>query len=149
MYTPHTVTLYNLFVQSDPETLEETTETYITVLRGVFLDQSKGTNVRTSGLEGADSANLYIPLSVSAVDGQSGQPKRFVSEVEFIMAEDKSDIWTLGVGRNTHFIKGEVVVPETSVSLIEMTHDHVYVVTKVDLKDYGSPSMQHWEVGGV
>ena len=31
---------------------------------------------------------------------------------------------------------------------IEMLYDDVYKVTKVDMKDFGSPSMQHWQVGG-
>ena len=32
---------------------------------------------------------------------------------------------------------------------IEMFYDDVYKVTKVDMKDFGSPSMQHWQVGGT
>lgn len=148
MYTPHTVTLYNVFHTVDESTFEETTETYITILEGVFLDQSKGVNVRESGLEGADAATLYVPFSVRATDGMTGDAKRFVEPVEFVNAVDKSGLWTLDTGRNTYFIKGIVVAPKQSELLTQLSHDGVYNVTKVDAKDYGSPSMQHWEVGG-
>lgn len=48
---PHVVTVYNTYVETDPSTLEETTANHITVLRGVLLDASKGSNVTKSGLE--------------------------------------------------------------------------------------------------
>lgn len=149
MYTPHTVTIYNVTVEVDPETLREETTNHITILNGVFLDESKGANVRTSGLENADAATLYIPFYVRAVDGLNGSTKRFVQWDEFIKAEDKSALWTLDVGRNTYFAKGVVVDHDATVSKLEMTTDGVYMVSKVDAKDYGSPSMQHWEVGGA
>lgn len=149
MYTPHTVTLYNISVEVDKNTFEEKTVHYITVLKGVFLDETKGVNVRASGLESADAATLYIPFSVNAVDGITGKPKRFVNPIEFIEAENKSDFWTLSVGSNSFFIKGVAVEPDKSVSVIENTHDKVFNITKVDEKDYGSKSMRHWEVGGA
>lgn len=148
MYTPHTVTLYNVFHDTDEGTFEETTQTFITILEGVFLDQSKGVNVKESGLEGADAATLFIPFSVYATDGMTGYAKRFVEPVEFRNAADKSELWTLDAGRNTYFIKGIVVAPGQTELLTQLSHDGVYTVTKVDAKDYGSPSMQHWEVGG-
>lgn len=149
MYTPHTVTVYNVSVEIDPDTMKETTQNHITILRGVFLDESKGANVRASGLVGADAAILYIPFSVDATDGFSGAVKRFVPWNEFIKAQDKSALWTLDVGRNTYFAKGEVVDKDASVSRLEMTTSGVYMVSKVDEKDYGSQPMWHWEVGGA
>lgn len=149
MYTPHTVTLYNVSMEINPETLEETTRNHITILEGVFLDESKGANVRESGLVGADAATLYIPFSVNAIDGLTGRKKRFVPWHEFIISEDKSELWTLDVGRNTYFVKGVVVDENTTVSILEMTTDGVHMVSKVDKKDYGSVSMRHWEVGGA
>jgi hypothetical protein len=148
MYTPHMVTLYNVFHTVDESTFEESTETYITILEGVFLDQSKGVNVRESGLESADAATLYIPFSVHATDGLTGNEKRFAEPVEFVKAADKTGLWTLEPGRNTFFIKGGVVAPGETEMHTQLGHDGVYTVTKVDAKDYGSPSMQHWEVGG-
>lgn len=146
---PHTVTVYNVLVEPDPTTLEDRESRNITILRGVLLDESKGTNVRESGLEGADAANLYIPFSAAAVDGVTGQEKRFVGPNEYWAMLDKSGAWTLSVDRNTFFIKGEAVEPEQSLEYINMKYDSVYTVSKVDAKDFGSASMQHWEVGGV
>ena len=60
MYAPHTVTIYNVVREVDPATLDERETAYITVLHGVMLQASKGANVRTSGLEGADAADLFI-----------------------------------------------------------------------------------------
>ncbi len=136
MYAPHTLTLYSTI--EDPVTFEETR--FITVLRGVLLDASKASNVRTSGLEGADSVNLFIPFSVDA----SG--KTYVDPKEFEKAADKSVLWTLRIG--DFFVKGEVV-EDKDFQYLNLNYDYVYRITKVDKKDFGSESMRHWEVGGA
>ena len=149
MYTPHTVTVYNIVQETNPDTLEDTEKAYITVLRGVMLQASKAANVRESGLEGADAVNLYIPFSVEAVDGVTGKPKTYARPQAFNRAPDKGALWTLsynGNGGNTVFVKGEYV--EGKVSIV-LEHDDCYNVTKVDEKDFGSADMQHWEVGGA
>lgn len=148
MYAPHTVTLYNVFVDVDQNTLEEVERTYTTILHGVFLDEAKGVNVRASGLESADGATLYIPFNVRATDGVTGATKRFVPPLEFIKAENKTRVWTLDAGRNTYFIKGVVVSGNETPMHAQISHDGVWSVTKVDAKDFGSLSMRHWEVGG-
>ena len=152
MYAPHTVTIYNVTQETDPNTFKDTQKSYITVLRGVFLEASKAANVRESGLEGADAVNLYIPFSSPAVDGVTGQKKQYVGPQEFWRASDKSGLWTLstdGNGGTTFFVKGEVVEPEKTEQMIEMLYDDVYKVTKVDRKDFGSAAMQHFFVGGA
>lgn len=151
MYTPHTVTIYNVTQETDQTTFKDVQKSYITVLRGVMLQASKAANVRQSGLEGADAVNLYIPFSTPAMDGVTGVTKRYVGPQEFWRAADKSGRWTLstdGNGGTTFFVKGEVVEPEKTEEAIEMLYDDVYKVTKVDMKDFGSADMQHWEVGG-
>ena len=151
MYAPHTVTVYNVTVESDQDTFSDIEHAYITVLRGVMLQASKGVNVRESGLESADAVNLYIPFDVDAVDGVTGATKRYVGPQEFWRASDKSGLWTLstdGNGGTTFFVKGEVVEPEKSEQQIEALYDDVYKVTKVDEKDFGSVAMRHFEVGG-
>ena len=120
---------------------------YITVLRGVLLDESKASNVSKSGLEGADAVNLYIPANVDAMDGVTGERKRYVGPIEFWRTEDKTGLWTLSVSRNCFFVKGEAIHPDWTVQTIEAAYDSVYDVTKVDYKDY-SGDMRHWEVGG-
>lgn len=151
MYAPHTVTIYNVTQETDQTTFKDVQKSYITVLRGVMLQASKAANVRQSGLEGADAVNLYIPFSAPAVDGVTGAAKRYVGPQEFWREVDKSGLWTLstdGNGGTTFFVKGEVVEPEKTEEAIEMLYDDVYKVTKVDIKDFGSADMQHWEVGG-
>lgn len=146
---PHTVTVYNYISSEDPSAgFEPTLINYITVLRGVLLDASKGSNVSKSGLEGADAVNLYIPVGVDAVDGVTGASKQYIGPVEFWRAEDKSALWTLSVGRNCFFVKGEAVHPDWTVQTIEAAYDDVYDVTKVDFKDFGG-DMSHFQVGGV
>lgn len=150
MYTPHTVTVYNVQNEESPETGFSKTETlYITILRGVFLDAAKGVNVRESGLVSADAVNLYIPFDVEAVDGITGEIKTYLRPQEFVAASNRSDKWTLsfdGKGGATYFVLGEFVTDSSTKLLM---HDDCYTVTKVDAKDFGSPDMRHWEVGGV
>lgn len=153
---PHTVTIYNVTVEFDPTIIKNKLTNYITVLRGVFLDAAKAANVRQSGLEGADSVNLIIPFGVEAVDGVTGEAKEYIQPVDFwkLGPEEKTKYWTLAitdkdpnVDGNTFFVKGVAVEPGLSVGYLEMLYDHVYDVTKVDEKDFGS--LPHWEAGGV
>ena len=146
---PHSVTVYNIIQEEDPSTLKEVTHIYITILRGVMLQASKGANVRQSGLEGADAANLYIPFAVEAVDGKTGAAKTYAKPQEFVKAADRSGLWTLsynGNGGETVFVKGEFISDNMTVV---QYHDDCYKVTKVDAMDYGSADMRHFEVGGA
>lgn len=142
MYAPHTVTVYSSI--EDQVTFEVTR--HITVLYGVFMDAAKAANVRSSGLEGADSVNLFVPFSVKAVDGKSLMDKTYVDPKVFEGAEDKSGLWTLRVG--DFFVKGEIV-EDKEFQYINLNYDDVYRITKVDKKDFGSAEMQHFEVGGA
>lgn len=148
MYAPHTVTLYNVINAVNPATFEDAEVAYITILRGVFFDASKGASVRASGLESADAVTLFIPFSVTAVDGTSGGAKSYADPDAFISAQDKSALWTLtrsGDGVESFFVKGEVVTTPTIARAVSES----YAVTKVDMKDYGRTHMRHWEVGGA
>ena len=58
MYAPHTVTIYNSVKETDPATFKDVTKLYVTILRGVLCEASKGAQVRKTGLEGADAVNL-------------------------------------------------------------------------------------------
>lgn len=144
---PHTVTLYTVVTEEDPSTFEETTTNHITILRGVLLDAVKAKNVNESGLEGADSVALYVPKDVEAVDGVTGEKKQYVGPVEFWKMEDRSGFWTLSVGENSFFVKGEAVHPDWSGQKIDAAYDDVYNINTVDFKDFGG-EMSHWEIGG-
>lgn len=149
---PHTVTLFNTRQEVDKTTFEDVTVNYVTVLKGVLLDASKASNVRSSGLEGADAVNLYVPFDVEAIDPVTGEKKQYIGHVEFWRLEDKSGYWTLTTGQDTWFVKGEAIPdpswpPDRVYDLINGMYDDVYNVTKVDEKDFGS--LQHFEIGGA
>ena len=149
---PHTVTVYNQEVVPGDK-LNEITVNHITVLEGVLLISSKAANIRATGLEGADVVNLCIPFGVEAVDGVTGEAKKYAGPLEFWRAEDKAGLWTMSVGgTKTHgvdgscfFVKGEAVHPDLDAQTIEMMYDHVYDITTIDEKDFGG--LQHWEIG--
>lgn len=155
---PHTITLYNVSVETDKATFESTVVNHITLLKGVLVDATKGVNTRESGLVGADSVIVYIPFGVEAVDAQTGEEKKYLPPVEFWRAEDRSKFWTLAVSAKgaaldgyTFFIKDVALPPdgtppEKVVSRVEAMYDHVYNITKIDEKDFGG--LKHWEVGG-
>ncbi len=146
---PHTVTVYNFHSEETPASgFQRTTASYITVLRGVFLETSKARSVGQSGAEGADTATLYIPFSAPAVDGVTGMTQRHVNPPMFRRAEDKAALWTLSTGGECFFVKGEAVHPDWDIQRIEAAYGDVYRVTRVDEKDFGG-DMAHWEVGGA
>lgn len=148
MYVPHVVTLYN--VSEDPTTLGLTNN--ITILDGVFLDIGKTRNVEKTGLADANAVTLFIPFSVKAVDGLTGKTKSYVSPKAYRKLGDKTGSWTLepggtSSGADCFFVKGKVISTESYRELREQV-DNVYDVTTVDLRDFGSEDMQHWQVGG-
>lgn len=134
MYTPHTVTL---IIARDGEYNS-------VVLNGVFLDLNKRSNINKSGLADADAATLYIPFSISA-------NKKYVSPKEYAGSADKSRIWTLfdggdESGAECYFVKG--IVDAMPYREAKEQYDYCYHVSSVDMRDYGSARMQHWQVGG-
>jgi len=141
---PHTVTLYNVMIETDTATFEDTAVSHITILRGVLLDAAKAAGTCANGQEGADSAVLYIPFNAEAADCVTGEARHYVGPVEFQNAEDKSDLWTLRAG--DFFVKGEMIELEASVEQIEARHDGVYRIVRVAERDFGN--LKHWEVEG-
>lgn len=147
---PHTVTVYN-------KVEDETTGAAIyniTILRGVFLDISKGANVMKSGLVSADSATLYIPMSIKAINADTSEEQKFVGQKEYerLAQSDLHEYWTLRTGGSSStvdcfFVKGEVT-EKSGFNDLKNRYDDVYDVSTVDTKDFGSMSMWHWEVGG-
>ena len=141
MYTPHTVTIINCIEGAD-----YVMQYLPTVLHGVMLQASKRTNVNRSGLADADAVTLFIPFSVDAGG------KTFVKPKEYALLADKSEAWTLKAGGDSSpadcfFIKGEAEGMSYADALT--AYDDVYRVTSVDIRDFGSASMQHWQVGGI
>lgn len=147
---PHTVTVYNHIGESIETGLPESK---ITILRGVLLEISQGANIMKSGLDNADKAKLHIPFAVVAVDGETGLPQKYISPKEYDRLEDKTGFWTIGSrdnfsGQECFFVKGEVVNKMADYATINDLYDYAYRVSTVDIYDYGSPNMQHFEAGG-
>lgn len=142
---PHTVTVFNSYEDDDLKMHNS-----ITILRGVLLDVSKGTNVAKTGLADADAATLYIPFSVDAVS-TTGDKKTYVEPKAFYAAENQQGLWTLDSGgqsnsTSTYFVKGEVS-EMMSLKELRQAYDFVYDVSTVDVRDFGG-AMRHWQVGG-
>lgn len=160
---PHTITLYNITSEVDPDTAIDTVTNYITILEGVLVDDSKAVNVRQSGLEGADAVNLYIPFGVKAADPLTGAEKGYLPPVEFWRSSEMDKHWTLAISAKgaplngyTFFIKGVALPPETTPQgkpvrpdmvreVVEAMYDDVYNITKIDTKDFGG--LRHFQVG--
>ena len=151
MYTPHTVTLYNV----DENALTGEPVYNITILEGVFLDVAKSDNVEKSGLADADTATLYIPFSVKAMStGETPAEKTFIPPKRYraLDADVKPGYWTLetgGVnsGADCFFVKGNNV-SEGGYATIREQFDAVFRVSTVNLRDFGTEDMRHWQVGG-
>lgn len=148
MYAPHVVTIYN--VSEDPNTLELNYN--VTILAGVFLERAQGTNIQKSGLRDADSVRLFIPFSVTAVDGYSGEAKQYIKPKAYAALADKTGYWTLDPGGSSSgsdcfFVKG-AIISDIGYRQLRQQYDDVYDVTTVDTRDFGSEDMQHWQVGG-
>lgn len=142
MYTPHTVTVFNTW--EDAQTLEQ--QINVTILRGVFLDTVKGTNAGKDGNSSADGAELYIPFDVDA-QSPAGAHKSYAEPAEFYTAQNRNALWTLDAGGKesssaTYFVKGTVTENKTFAQL-KAQYDHVYDVTAVYLRDFGSADMRH------
>jgi hypothetical protein len=103
--------------------------------------------VRQSGLSSADAVTLHIPIGIIGVDAETGEEKTYVEPMAFWALPDKAGYWTLSADQNTFFVKGEVVEADKSFEFISMAHDDVYLISKVDRKDFGG--LAHFEVGGV
>lgn len=133
MTTNGDLTLFNKII--DPITRNERlSRTYI---RNVLFVENHGSNILTSGLESADSAKIYIPFSsLENADKKMQLPKNF-----------KDEMTEFTIQRDSVVIKGIHTGEYTTVSELEKNFSRVYLVTTVDIHDYGSRRMWHVEVG--
>ena len=154
MYTPHEVTVINA-VRENGEM-----RYHAAVLHGVMMQAVSASVTGDSGLNPAasvfsfkEAATLFIPFSVKATSPNGETEMTWLSPLAYEAAADKSRVWTLRSGSkdapaNCFFIKGEATEP-CGYAEANATYDQVYNITAVDIHDYGSPAMRHWEVTGV
>lgn len=125
-------TIYNKYVVSGAEHYQRTQ------LSAVAWQNRKQANVLRSGLLAADSATIYIPLALGV---------NYLKPIAWQAA--KTGKWTLQVG--DVMVKGLVTDEITggfTMTSLKALHDDVITIKSVDTMDMGSPSLQHWQVGG-
>lgn len=101
------------------------------VIRGVFWQEVKQSNIEKTGLTSADSIKVFIPSS-SAPDG-----------LEFTTSKDMVIKGVI----ETDIDNTSAQTISTSVTALKLEHD-VYMITVADGKLYGSPRMQHYQIMG-
>jgi hypothetical protein len=126
---PHTVTVYNKYIESGTEKWQRT------VLTGVFWDGSKGAVIRKTGVASADGLRLIIPMS----------RKGYIKPKKWEALANKSGAWTLQEGDTVILGNIEHEVVRSSSELLGF--DDVLSITNVDTRNYGG-GMSHWEVTG-
>ena len=139
MYAPHVISLISY----------HESEHFLTILRGVMLQGPNGRAALKRGEQIEDNVTVYIPFSVRA-ENEDGEPASFLPPGEYCASDDPAHHWTLqaegeSAGRSGFFVKGELAAP---ISLEEARdqYDYVYAIAGYTVHDYGSPSMQHYEV---
>ena len=144
MYTPHTVTVYN--VREDPRTFERSVA--ITLLPGVLLEGSEGASARVGKMAGDAKAHLFVPYAVRARDALTGDSRAWAGAREYAAAADKSGLWTLDPNKD-FFVLGEVVDESGDFQTINTAHDGVYRVTDVKVGDAAERALWFIEAGGA
>lgn len=86
----------------------------------VFWDSSEGANIIKSGMSTASSVTVFIPLANINIEPKTGD----------------------------YIVKGIVLDEVTKITDLTKKYSDAYAITSVDLKDFGSKSMQHYEIYG-
>lgn len=150
MRTNAIATIYNKTI--DSSTRREKYQR--TIIGSVFWENKRAVNRAGSGQLEDDRATIFIPFALDA---------NYLDPIAWRALSTKTGKWTLQSGdvivkgsvtkEITEAVAGSVgppVVP--AVSAYTMTdlrdaYDDVLVITSVDVLDYGSEPMKHWQVG--
>lgn len=147
MYTNTGATLYNY--DRDKSTGKVTYRR--TTLENVFWDDSKQSNTMKSGLTSIESVKVCVPFDVKTNNKKYASPKAYLNSA------DKDSLFTFVANSQDLIVKGiiEYEIDNTSnqtisesLSYMKNNFDYVMTVSVVDMKDFGSERMQHWELGG-
>jgi hypothetical protein len=131
MMFPHTITVYNKYVDDGAEKWQRT------ILTGVFFDGVKGAVMRKTGVASADSLQIIIPMSVQASRAAYAPSKAWTT------LTDKTGSWTLQNGDTVVYGALDYEIIKSSKEL--QNYDDVFIITGVDTKQFGA-DMAHWEV---
>ena len=102
------------------------------IIKEVFWDDSLGINLN-AGYENADNVNVYIPFD-----------KNDLSDYKESKKYDGTG-WTIQNG--DFIVKGNVDIEEVE-RIKDLKSYEVFEITVVDVKDFGSYNMQHFEIRG-
>lgn len=134
MYTNTDITIYNY--RSDGY--------HRHVIKDVFWDAVKQSNINKSGLTASDAVVIYIPLP--SLDN-------YIKPKEYAALSEIGDKFTLQANSKDLIVKGNIpdVINNTtpqlqsaSLTALKNAYDDVVTVTVVDDKRIGSPIMQHF-----
>lgn len=142
MNTNADCTLFNAYIDQ-AEKIKKYQRTY---LKSVFWNNVKAVNVIKSGLENANSVEIFIPFTVNTESKKYVNPKHW----NRILNNQKSNFWTLQCA--DIIVKGIIdyeIIGGNTLSVLQQNFDDVIIITSVDTKDFGSYFMRHWEVGGA
>lgn len=127
MLTNADITIFNKYTENRETKYKKT------YIKNVHWEDTEGFNILQSGLTSVDKSKIYIPFSSC---GQYNTPKKFKNTKEGFTLQSEDVI-----------VKGFVKEDFISIKELEKTYDYVRLVTSVDLRDYGSENMKHFEVG--
>lgn len=131
MQTPHDVTVYNKYIVSRDPVYQRTQ------ISGVSWQGGKGKSGAGSNTQAADQAVIYIPMArMNHLDPQDWQT-----------LVTKIGKWTLQVG--DVIVKGLVTDEITggfTISDLVRKYNDVLTISDVQSLDYGSDSLNHWQV---
>ena len=131
MQTNAMLAIYNHYI--DQETQEDQYQR--TVIGPVFWD--------SASLIDEEAITVYIPFTISS-------ERPYIKPKAFAALEDKAGYWTLGM--EDKMVRGAAdFEPDENrrIGELDQLYDDVITIKRVETRDYGSKTMQHWEAGGV
>lgn len=149
---PHTVTLWNETGKGTTVHGVKQKQYQKTILRYVWLDFRKITNVLQTGDVAADSLLLFIFNGVSVATDEAGSIRNYTPPETFLNAseDEQKTLWTLNDGNDFITIgRADGDFFEGKNSTGGETSRKNYKVKIVDSKYSTSDVIHHWEVSGV
>lgn len=137
MQTNCNITLYNKYI--DPTTRAEKYQR--TVINNVMWQGAKASSAASGGLLASNTANIFIPFALGT---------QYKDAQTWLALVSKTGYWTLQEGDvivKTAVTDEITTSPVFTLTNLKAKYANVVIVTSVDLADYGSPDMQHWQIG--
>lgn len=143
MITNSDITIYNKCYDEETQSYSKYKRTYI---KGVNIQIDKAVSVGDKGLNTADNVSVYIPFTADFSN------KKYIKPKEYDRLSDKDKEYYFTIGKGDIIVKGIIDFDITgrdknTIKHLNNLYDDVYTITNISTNDFGSLSMQHWEVG--